>query len=53
MSVLRSPKHELLEIQASHPRFSATHRNIVYAKLVQVRPRDGTAYRVAAPGGST
>ena len=39
MSVLRSPKHELLELQACHPRFFATHRYIVYAKLVAVTPR--------------
>ena len=39
MSVLRSPKHELLELQACHPRFFATHRYIVYAKLVRVQPR--------------
>ena len=39
MSVLRSPKHELLELQACHPRFFATHRYIVYAKLVAVKPR--------------
>ena len=41
MAVLRSPKHELLELQACHPRFSATHRYIVYAKLVSVAPRAG------------
>ena len=34
LSVLRSPRHELLELQACHPRFFATHRYIVYAKLV-------------------
>ena len=39
MSVLRSPAHELLELQACHPRFFATHRYIVYAKLVTVTPR--------------
>ncbi|SRR5581483_7790176 len=39
MSVLRSPRHELLELQACHPRFFATHRYIVYAKLVAVKPR--------------
>ena len=41
LSVLRSPRHELLELQACHPRFFATHRYIVYAKLVSVRPRGG------------
>jgi sortase A len=39
MSVLRSPNHELLELQACHPRFFATHRYIVYAKLVAMTPR--------------
>ncbi|HKT44445.1 MAG TPA: class E sortase [Gaiellaceae bacterium] len=39
MSVLRSPRHELLELQACHPRFFATHRYIVYAKLVAMTPR--------------
>jgi sortase A len=39
MSVLQSPKHELLELQACHPRFFATHRYIVYAKLVSMTPR--------------
>ena len=41
LNVLRSPDHELLELQACHPRFFATHRYIVYAKLVSVRPRGG------------
>jgi len=39
MSVLQSPKHEELELQACHPRFFATHRYIVYAKLVAMTPR--------------
>lgn len=41
LAVLRSPSHELLELQACHPRFFATHRYIVYAKLVGVTPRGG------------
>ena len=48
MSVLRSPKHEVLELQACHPRFFATHRYIVYAKLVSVLPRGGVPYPVEA-----
>jgi sortase A len=47
LSVLRSPLHELLELQACHPRFFATHRYIVYAHLVAVSPRNGVTYRVA------
>ena len=50
MSVLRSPNHEVLELQACHPRFFATHRYIVYAKLVSVLPRGGVPYRVEASG---
>ncbi len=52
LSVLRSPTHELLELQACHPRFFATHRYIVYARLVSVLPRGGVPYRVEA-GGAT
>jgi sortase A len=52
LSVLRSPRHELLELQACHPRFFATHRYIVYARLVSVLPRGGVPYRVEA-GGAT
>jgi sortase A len=48
LSVLRSPRHELLELQACHPRFFATHRYIAYARLVRVRPRGGTPYDLAA-----
>jgi sortase A len=47
LSVLRSPHHDLLELQACHPRFFATHRYIVYAKLVSVQPRGGTPYAVS------
>jgi sortase A len=41
--VLRSPKHELLRLQACHPRFFATHRYIVNARLVRVEPRAGVS----------
>jgi sortase A len=54
LSVLRSPTHELLELQACHPRFFATHRYIVYARLVRVTPRGGDAVspqRIAAARG--
>lgn len=43
LAVLRSPQHELLELQACNPRFFATQRWIVYARLVSVEPRDGTS----------
>jgi len=48
LSVLRSPRHEVLELQACHPRFFATHRYIVYARLVSVTPRGGNTYTVEA-----
>jgi sortase A len=38
MWMLRSPHHELLRLQACHPRFFATHRYIVDARLVAVEP---------------
>jgi sortase A len=50
MSVLRSPRHELLILQACHPRFFATHRFLVYAHLVHVDPRGGQPYDLAASG---
>ena len=54
LSVLKSPNHEQLELQACHPRFFATHRFIVYAQLVGVRPRGMPAYQVeAAATGAT
>src|SRR4051794_6926169 len=48
LSVLRSPRHELLELQACHPRFFASPRYIALAKLVRVEPRGGTPYEAAA-----
>jgi sortase A len=44
LAMLRSPRHELLRLQACHPRFFATHRYIVDARLVSVQPRDGRRY---------
>lgn len=38
VGVLRSGDHELLALQACHPRFFATHRYIVYARPVEVIP---------------
>jgi sortase A len=52
LAMLRSPRHELLRLQACHPRFFATHRYIVDARLASVRPRDGQPYTVAAPAVS-
>jgi sortase A len=43
VSVLRSPGHEVLILQACHPRFFASHRYLVYAKPVSVTPRGGAS----------
>jgi sortase A len=54
LTVLRSPAHEQLELQACHPRFFASHRYIVYAHLVRVVPRSGRPFapvRAVAAGG--
>jgi sortase A len=48
LSVLRSPKHEVVELQACHPRFFASHRYIAYARLLQVEPRGAKPYVVTA-----
>jgi sortase A len=48
LSVLRSPRHELVELQACHPRFFASHRFIAYALLVRVEPRGAAAYNVTS-----
>jgi sortase A len=48
LAVLRSPRHEQLELQACHPRFFATHRYIVYARLAAVEPRGMPPFRVEA-----
>lgn len=50
LSVLVSPRRELLELQACHPRFFASHRYIVYARLARVEPRGGTPYEPAQVG---
>lgn len=44
LSVLHSHHHEALALQACHPRFFATNRYIVWAKLVRVSPRQGRPY---------
>jgi sortase A len=48
LSVLRSHGHEIVELQACHPRFFASHRYIVYARLVRVEPRGAPAFRPPA-----
>ena len=46
LSVLRSPHHEVLRLQACHPRFFASRRYVVSARLVQRAP-----IAPAAPAG--
>jgi sortase A len=53
LAVLRSPDREVLRLQACHPRFFATHRYLVDAKLVSVEPRGGTPYTLAALGANS
>jgi sortase A len=44
VSQLRSHGHEVLALQACHPRFFATHRYIAYARPMRVLPRGGRPY---------
>ena len=44
VAMLRDHGAELLRLQACHPRFFATHRYLVDAKLVSVQPRGGNEY---------
>jgi sortase A len=48
LSVLRSPRHEVVELQACHPRFFASHRYIAYARLLRVEPRGAKPFEVEA-----
>jgi sortase A len=52
LSVLRSPRHEVVELQACHPRFFATHRYIAYARLLRVEPRGAKPYEPAQASGT-
>lgn len=48
LSVLRDHGREILRLQACHPRFFATHRYIVDAKLVGEAPRGASPFAVKA-----
>jgi sortase A len=48
VGVLRSPRHELLILQACHPRFFASHRYLQYAQLLRVEPKGGMPYEASA-----
>jgi sortase A len=47
LSVLKSTGREMVALQACHPRFFATHRYIIWAKPVTVKPVNGRPYRPA------
>ncbi|HLK46440.1 MAG TPA: class D sortase, partial [Acidimicrobiales bacterium] len=53
LSVLKSRGREVLRLQACHPRFFATHRYIVDAKLVSFTPTGGRAYTPTATGAAS
>jgi sortase A len=59
LSVLRSHGREIVELQACHPRFFASHRYIVYGRLTRIDPRGARPIRAsgrvlaAAPLAST
>jgi sortase A len=48
LAVLKSHGREVVELQACHPRFFASHRYIVYARLVRVEPHGAKAFDVSA-----
>jgi sortase A len=59
LTVLHSRGREIVELQACHPRFFASHRYIVFARLMQIDPRGAAPMRApsrtlaAAPLAST
>jgi len=48
LAVLKSRGREIVELQACHPRFFASHRYIVYARLMQIDPRGAPSIRAPA-----
>lgn len=48
LAVLHSRGREIVELQACHPRFFASHRYIVYARLAQIDPRGAAPLRAPA-----
>jgi sortase A len=45
LAVLHSHGREIVELQACHPRFFASQRYIVYARLMQIEPRGAASIR--------
>jgi len=50
LSVLKNHGREILRLQACHPRFFATHRYIVDARLVSFKPRGGSTWLIPPAG---
>ena len=48
LAVLKSHGREIVELQACHPRFFASQRYIVYARLMQIDPRGAPPIRAPA-----
>ncbi len=48
LAVLRSHGREIVELQACHPRFFASHRYLAYGRLVRIEPRGGVAFNPPA-----
>src|SRR4051812_12747340 len=44
LKVLRSHGREIVELQACHPRFFASHRYIAYARLAKIEPRGAAPF---------
>ncbi|HEU4449624.1 MAG TPA: sortase [Gaiellaceae bacterium] len=49
-SVIRDRGFDTIMLSACHPLYSSAQRWIVYGRLVEVRPRSGEPYTLAAPG---
>lgn len=47
-SIIRPRGYDTLVLSACHPLYSASHRWVVYARLVRVEPTAGTGYTLAA-----
>jgi sortase A len=44
LAVLRSHGRDVVALQACHPRFFATHRYIVWGRLIRIAPRGASAF---------
>jgi sortase A len=44
LAVLRSHGREVVALQACHPRFFATHRYIVWGRLIRIEPRGAASF---------